>query len=46
MQLMQKTLPKPLKKQLKSNPKNDAEKHRKISPKIRQVADWGSPFGA
>jgi hypothetical protein len=44
MKLLQKTFPKPLKKQLKSNPKNDAEKHRKISPKIRQVVRIWFPF--
>lgn len=41
---MQKTLPKPLKKQLKSNPKNDAGKYRKISPTISPTLRFGVPF--
>ena len=41
---MQKTFPKPLKKQLKSNPKNDAGKYRKISPTISPTLRFGVPF--
>ena len=44
MKLMQKTLPKPLKKTLKSNPKTDAGKYRKISPTISPTLRFGVPF--